>query len=68
MRFVLTMLLLIPAWEAAFPAEPNPDVAELTRLSRLMNRTPLCGLGQSVAGPVESALKQGDLFLFVFSG
>jgi NADH:ubiquinone oxidoreductase subunit F (NADH-binding)/NADH:ubiquinone oxidoreductase subunit E len=33
------------------------DLAELRRLARLMNLTSLCGLGQSVAWPVESALR-----------
>jgi NADH:ubiquinone oxidoreductase subunit F (NADH-binding)/NADH:ubiquinone oxidoreductase subunit E len=33
------------------------DLAQLTRLARLMNWTSLCGLGQSVAWPVESALR-----------
>jgi NADH-quinone oxidoreductase subunit F len=33
------------------------EVAELKRLARLMNLTSLCGLGQSVAWPVESALR-----------
>jgi NADH:ubiquinone oxidoreductase subunit F (NADH-binding) len=33
------------------------DLAELRRLARLMNVTSLCGLGQSVAWPVESALR-----------
>jgi NADH-quinone oxidoreductase subunit F len=36
---------------------PAGDVAELARLARLMGLTSLCGLGQSVAGPVESALR-----------
>ena len=34
------------------------DVAELTRLAGQMKLTSLCGLGQSVAWPVESALRQ----------
>jgi NADH:ubiquinone oxidoreductase subunit F (NADH-binding)/NADH:ubiquinone oxidoreductase subunit E len=39
------------------------DLAELRRLSCLMNVTSLCGLGQSVAWPVESALRHfGDEF------
>ncbi len=33
------------------------DVAELRRLAHLMNLTSLCGLGQSVAWPLESALR-----------
>jgi NADH:ubiquinone oxidoreductase subunit F (NADH-binding) len=33
------------------------DLAALGRLASLMNRTSLCGLGQSVAWPVESALR-----------
>jgi NADH:ubiquinone oxidoreductase subunit F (NADH-binding)/NADH:ubiquinone oxidoreductase subunit E len=33
------------------------DPAELRRLARLMKATSLCGLGQSVAWPVESALR-----------
>jgi NADH:ubiquinone oxidoreductase subunit F (NADH-binding)/NADH:ubiquinone oxidoreductase subunit E len=33
------------------------DLTELRRLARLMNVTSLCGLGQSVAWPVESALR-----------
>jgi NADH-quinone oxidoreductase subunit F len=33
------------------------DTAELERLARLMNLTSLCGLGQSVALPVQSALQ-----------
>jgi NADP-reducing hydrogenase subunit HndC len=33
------------------------DLAELRRLARLMSATSLCGLGQSVAWPVESALR-----------
>jgi NADH:ubiquinone oxidoreductase subunit F (NADH-binding)/NADH:ubiquinone oxidoreductase subunit E len=33
------------------------DAAELQRLAGLMNATSLCGLGQSVAWPVESALR-----------
>ncbi|HEV3258265.1 MAG TPA: NADH-quinone oxidoreductase subunit NuoF [Gemmataceae bacterium] len=33
------------------------DLAELKRLARLMNLASLCGLGQSVAWPVESALR-----------
>jgi NADH-quinone oxidoreductase subunit F len=32
------------------------DTAELSRLARLVQRTSLCGLGGSVAAPVESAL------------
>jgi NADH-quinone oxidoreductase subunit F len=35
----------------------SADVAGLARLARLMHVTSLCGLGQSVAGPVESALQ-----------
>jgi NADP-reducing hydrogenase subunit HndC len=35
----------------------DEDVAELKRLARAMNQTSLCGLGQSVAWPVESALR-----------
>jgi NADH-quinone oxidoreductase subunit F len=43
-------------------ARPS-DRAELTRLARLMGATSLCGLGQSVAWPVESALTHfGDEF------
>jgi NADH:ubiquinone oxidoreductase subunit F (NADH-binding)/NADH:ubiquinone oxidoreductase subunit E len=39
------------------------DVAELKRLARLLDRTSLCGLGRSVAWPVESALRHfGDEF------
>lgn len=41
-------------------ASANPrteDLAELRSLARLMNLTSLCGLGQSVAWPVESALR-----------
>jgi NADH:ubiquinone oxidoreductase subunit F (NADH-binding)/NADH:ubiquinone oxidoreductase subunit E len=33
------------------------DLAELRRMAHLMNLTSLCGLGQSVAWPVESALR-----------
>ena len=33
------------------------DVAELRYLAQQMNLTSLCGLGQSVAWPVESALR-----------
>ena len=33
------------------------DLADLRRLARLMSATSLCGLGQSVAWPVESALR-----------
>jgi NADP-reducing hydrogenase subunit HndC len=36
------------------------DRDELARLGRLMNWTSLCGLGQSVAWPIESALKHFD--------
>jgi NADH-quinone oxidoreductase subunit F len=35
----------------------DQDVAQLQRLARQMNLTSLCGLGQSVAWPVESALR-----------
>jgi NADH:ubiquinone oxidoreductase subunit F (NADH-binding)/NADH:ubiquinone oxidoreductase subunit E len=39
------------------------DLAELRRLARLMNLTSLCGLGQSVAWSLESALRHfGDEF------
>jgi NADP-reducing hydrogenase subunit HndC len=39
------------------------DVAELKRLARLLDLTSLCGLGRSVAWPVESALRHfGDEF------
>jgi NADH:ubiquinone oxidoreductase subunit F (NADH-binding)/NADH:ubiquinone oxidoreductase subunit E len=39
------------------------DLAELKRLARLLDLTSLCGLGRSVAWPVESALRQfGDEF------
>jgi NADH:ubiquinone oxidoreductase subunit F (NADH-binding) len=33
------------------------DFAELKRLARQMNLTSLCGLGQSAAWPIESALR-----------
>jgi NADH-quinone oxidoreductase subunit F len=33
------------------------DAAELERLAHLINRTSLCGLGQSMAWPVASALR-----------
>jgi NADH-quinone oxidoreductase subunit F len=33
------------------------DLAELKRLARQMNLTSLCGLGQSAALPIESALR-----------
>jgi NADH:ubiquinone oxidoreductase subunit F (NADH-binding) len=33
------------------------DAVELARLARLIQLTSFCGLGQSVAGPVESALR-----------
>jgi NADH:ubiquinone oxidoreductase subunit F (NADH-binding) len=35
----------------------DADAAELERLARLMHLTSLCGLGQSVALPVQSALR-----------
>jgi len=39
------------------------DLAELKRLARLLDLTSLCGLGRSVAWPVESALRHfGDEF------
>jgi NADH:ubiquinone oxidoreductase subunit F (NADH-binding) len=38
-------------------------VAELKRLARLLDLTSLCGLGRSVAWPLESALRHfGDEF------
>ena len=48
---------------AARRGQGRARTAELERLARLMNLTSLCGLGQSVAGPVESALRHfGDEF------
>jgi NADH-quinone oxidoreductase subunit F len=35
----------------------SEDITELRRLARLVNLTSLCGLGRSVAWPIDSALK-----------
>jgi NADP-reducing hydrogenase subunit HndC len=42
---------------ASAAGEDTLDPVELNRLAQMIKRTSLCGLGQSIAWPVESALK-----------
>ena len=55
----------LPQGAYAPRSEEMREPAELDRLAQMIRRTSLCGLGQSIAWPVSSALRHfGDEFSF----